>query len=69
MLWCQIYCLTAPKPPFAGPETVLDYLARYSHRVAISNYRLLDVSDGHVRFSVRQKNSWVPSGSGRSPSV
>ena len=40
---------------------MLETLARYTHRVAISNYRLLDVSDGHVRFSYRdRKNGDVP---------
>ncbi len=38
------------KRPFAGPEVVLKYLARYTHRVAISNSRLLDFKDGFVRF-------------------
>jgi hypothetical protein len=38
------------KPPFAGPEQVLDYVGRYTHRVAISNSRLLDIEDGHVAF-------------------
>ena len=38
------------KPPFGGPELVLKYLARYTHRVAISNSRLLDFEDGVVRF-------------------
>ena len=38
------------KPPFAGPEQVLAYVARYTHRVAISNNRLLDIEDGRVRF-------------------
>ena len=38
------------KPPFGGPEQVLKYLARYTHRVAISNARLLDFKDGMVRF-------------------
>jgi hypothetical protein len=38
------------KRPFGGPEQVLKYLARYTHRVAISNARLLDVADGQVRF-------------------
>ena len=33
------------KPPFGGPEHVLHYLARYTHRVAISNHRLVDVTD------------------------
>jgi hypothetical protein len=38
------------KPPFGGPEHVLHYLARYTHRVAISNHRLLDIADGKVTF-------------------
>jgi len=38
------------KRPFASPEIVLKYLARYTHRVAISNSRLLDLQDGKVRF-------------------
>ena len=38
------------KPPFGGPRHVLDYLGRYTHRVAISNNRLIDFADGQVRF-------------------
>ncbi|MBV8577286.1 MAG: IS91 family transposase [Acetobacteraceae bacterium] len=38
------------KRPFAGPEQVLDYVGRYTHRVAISNNRLLDLADGQVSF-------------------
>jgi hypothetical protein len=38
------------KPPFAGPHHVLQYLARYTHRVAISNHRIVDVTDSEVRF-------------------
>ena len=38
------------KPPFAGPEQVLDYVGRYTHRVAISNNRILDIDGGKVRF-------------------
>ena len=38
------------KRPFAGPEQVLDYVGRYTHRVAISNNRLLDIDHGKVRF-------------------
>src|SRR5262249_50819965 len=36
------------KRPFGGPEHVLHYLARYTHRVAISNHRLVEVSDTPV---------------------
>ena len=38
------------KPPFAGSQQVLDYVGRYTHRVAISNNRLLDIEDGQVQF-------------------
>jgi hypothetical protein len=38
------------KAPFGGPEQVLEYLGRYTHRVAISNRRLVDFSDGSVAF-------------------
>ena len=38
------------KRPFGGPEQVLDYLGRYTHRVAIANHRLVACDDHHVRF-------------------
>jgi hypothetical protein len=38
------------KRPFAGPAQVLDYVGRYTHRVAISNNRLLSMDDGKVCF-------------------
>lgn len=38
------------KRPFGGPTQVLKYLAGYTHRVAISNHRLLSLQDGQVRF-------------------
>ncbi|MGH8790254.1 MAG: transposase [Cupriavidus necator] len=38
------------KEPFGGPRQVLDYLGRYTHRVAISNNRLLELTDEHVTF-------------------
>jgi hypothetical protein len=41
-----VYC----KPPFAGPQQVLNYIGRYTHRIAISNERLLSLDDGKVRF-------------------
>jgi putative transposase/transposase-like zinc-binding protein len=41
------------KPPFGGPEHVLKYLARYTHRVAISNGRLLSLANGQLRFRWR----------------
>lgn len=44
-----VYC----KPAFGGPQQVLQYLARYTHRVAISNGRLLGLDNGQVRFRWR----------------
>ena len=41
------------KRPFAGPEAVLAYLGRYTHRVAISNTRLIALADGRVSFRWR----------------
>lgn len=41
------------KPPFGGPDQVLDYLGRYTHRVAISNHRLVSLKDGKVTFRWR----------------
>jgi hypothetical protein len=38
------------KPPFRWPEHLLQYLARYTHRVAISNHRIVNVADGQVTF-------------------
>jgi hypothetical protein len=38
------------KRPFGGPQHVLHYLARYTHRVAISNHRIVNVADGQVTF-------------------
>jgi hypothetical protein len=41
------------KPPFGGPQQVLAYLGRYTHRVAISNSRLISLADGRVSFRWR----------------
>jgi hypothetical protein len=57
------------KPPFAGPQKVLDYVGRYTHRVAISNDRLLDMEMDQVTFRWkdyrhhhRQKTMTLPAG-------
>jgi hypothetical protein len=44
-----VYC----KPPFSGPEGVLQYLGRYTHRIAISNNRILSLQDDEVSFRWR----------------
>ena len=41
------------KPPFGGPEQVLKYLARYTHRVAIANSRIVGIEEGRVLFRWR----------------
>ena len=54
---CESYIGTngssTPKPPFGGPEQVLRYLGRYTHRVAISNHRLLAFDGDNVTFRWR----------------
>lgn len=42
--------ITYAKSPFLGPQAVLEYLGRYSHKVAITNYRITKVSHEHVYF-------------------
>ena len=44
-----VYC----KPPFKSPEFVLEYLGRYTHRVAISNNRIVNLQNGYVTFKWR----------------
>lgn len=51
-LWRQDWVVYAKKP-FAGPRKVLEYLARYTHRVALTNNRLLGLHDGIVRMRWR----------------
>jgi hypothetical protein len=48
-LFCQDWVVYA-KRPFGGPEHVLHYLARYTHRVAISNHRIVNFAGGKVTF-------------------
>ncbi len=44
------------KAPFAGPRKLLDYLSRYTHRVAISNHRLIACDNGQVKFRYRDRS-------------
>src|SRR6184192_1283455 len=46
----QVEWVVYAKRPFGGPKQVLDYLGRYTHRVAIANSRLLDCDNRRVRF-------------------
>ncbi len=41
------------KEPFAGPEQVIKYIGNYTHRIAISNHRIIKVADGEVSFKWR----------------
>lgn len=45
------YCYA--KKPFAGPEEVVKYLGRYTHRVAITNHRLLNIDNGQITFNYK----------------
>jgi hypothetical protein len=54
---CGTEWVVYAKPPFDDPEHVLEYLARYTHRVAISNHRLLHVDDRAVTFRFKDYRS------------
>lgn len=41
------------KMPFGGPEQVIEYLGRYTHKIAISNHRIIAIVDGQVTFSYK----------------
>jgi hypothetical protein len=43
------------KRPFAGPQQVLEYLGRYTHRVAISNNRIISIDNGRITFTYRDR--------------
>lgn len=47
--------ITYAKRPFAGPEQVLEYLGRYTHRIAISNNRIQSIDNGKVVFTYRDR--------------
>ena len=55
--WCKqqqsMEWVVYAKPPFAGPQAVLKYLSRYTHRVAIANRRLQAVDETHVTFQYK----------------
>ena len=53
-LWAKDWVVYS-KEPFGGPEQVLDYLGRYTHRVAISNHRIVNVENGKVTFQYRDR--------------
>src|SRR5205085_12249715 len=47
---CPVARVVYAKRPFGGPEQVLDYLGRYTHRVAVANSRLVGLAEGRVSF-------------------
>jgi len=51
------------KKPFAGPQQVLMYLSRYTHKIAISNHRVTNIQNGSVTFSFKDRNSSTVSSS------
>jgi Putative transposase/Transposase zinc-binding domain len=53
-LWKKSWVVYAKKP-FGSPQTVLDYLARYTHRVALSNDRIVKLENGQVTLSYRDR--------------
>lgn len=54
--WKKKNWVVYSQAPFAGPRKLLDYLGRYTHRVAISNHRLLDCEGGQVRYHYRDRS-------------
>jgi hypothetical protein len=52
----RITWIVYAKRPFAGPEQVLEYLGRYTHRVAISNNRIVSMEKGKVTFTYKDRN-------------
>ena len=53
-LWDKQW-ITYSKKPFGGPEQVLEYLGRYTHRVGITNNRIVSLEKGKVIFSYRDR--------------
>ena len=53
----KIKWIVYAKPPFGGPAQVLDYLGRYTHRIAISNHRLLSFHDDKVTFQWKDRKT------------
>lgn len=41
------------KRPFNGPQSVIEYLGRYTHKIAISNHRIKNISEGNITFSYK----------------
>jgi hypothetical protein len=57
-LWSKNWVVYA-KPPFRKPEDVLEYLGRYTHRVAIANNRIISLKDGKVTIGFRNRKTGI----------
>jgi predicted Zn-ribbon and HTH transcriptional regulator len=55
VLWDKQW-ISYAKQPFGGPEQVLEYLGRYTHRVAITNNRIIAIENGSIRFRYRDRS-------------
>ncbi|MBU4052781.1 MAG: transposase, partial [Proteobacteria bacterium] len=55
-LWAKKWVVYA-KPPFQKPEDVLEYLGRYTHRVAISTHRIISLENGKVTIGYRNRKA------------
>ena len=55
-LWAKDWVVYSKKP-FGGPQHLLDYLGRYTHRVAIANHRIINVEKGKVSFTYRDRKN------------
>jgi hypothetical protein len=51
----KVQWIAYAKRPFAGPQQVLEYLGRYTHRIAISNNRIISIDNGQVSFTYRDR--------------
>jgi len=55
-LWKKTWVVYSKKP-FSDPETVLEYLSRYSHRVAVANHRIVSIADSEIAFKYKDRNN------------
>ena len=51
--WRSVVTVVYAKTPFAGPKQVIEYLGRYTHKVAISNHRILNINAQEVKFNYK----------------
>jgi hypothetical protein len=63
--WVTADWVVYVKEPFGGPEEVLRYLSRYTHRVAISSRHLITADENSVTFRYKGYRMWGPAGTQR----